>query len=50
MDGGRSAPTVKIDPCDLQGHIIMLNGKSYDDVQTGWAGQSDSVFLQKTAH
>ena len=50
MDGGRSALKVKIDPCDLRGHIVMLRGKDYDDVQAGWAGENDNVFLQKTAH
>ena len=50
MDGGRSSPRVKIEPCDLLGHITILNGKDYADVQKGWAGMSDSVFMQRKAH
>lgn len=44
MDGGKGVYTVKIEESELEGHVVILSGKDFDDV--AWSKDSN-VFLQK---
>lgn len=44
MDGGKNVSTITIDESELQGHIIILGGRDYSQVQ--WS-ESSRVFIQK---
>jgi len=50
MDGGDGIPHIKISEKDLMEHVVILSGKDFKELSTGWACEgSTSAFMQKKA-
>jgi len=50
MDGGTST-SMTIDESELQGHVVLLSGKDFNDIRKGWAAEThyEDVFVQRKA-
>lgn len=44
IDGGKSVSTITLEEHELQGHILILNGKDYS--QVSWS-KNPRVYMQK---